>query len=675
MRASPPSGPRSVALVGPYLSGKTSLLESILLVTGKIQRQGKVADGSTVGDSSQESRDRGMGIELNVATADFMDSTFTFLDCPGSVEFAQESADALVGADAVVVVCEPEPEKAAALQPILKRLDDLNLPRVLFVNKIERAAGRVRDLLAALQATSSLPLVLRQVPIRDGENITGYVDLASERAYVYKPGEVSERIDLPADMSERKSEARYEMLEKLADFDDKLMEELLEDIDPPQDEVFDQLSRDFAEGLVVPVLLGSAEQVNGIHRLLKALRHEAPAAVAAAKRRGLEEDGETVAQVLKTYHTARGGKLSVARIWRGTLADGAHLNGERVSGLFRLLGLQTEKLHEAGAGEIVGLGRLESVRTGDTLTPAKDADLELPRAEVPQPVYALTLHAADRNDEVKLSGSIAKLLEEDRSLHFLHEDDTNEWILSGAGEIHLRVAADRLNSKSGLSVEMATPKIPYKEAIKKPVTQRARFKRQSGGHGQFGDVELAIKPLPRGAGFAFENASVGGVVPKTFIPAVEAGVVEYLKKGPLGFPIVDISVTLTDGQHHSVDSSEIAFKTAARMAMQEGVPKCAPVLLEPILHVDIAVPSDQTSKVNSLISSRRGQILGFDARAGWPGWDIVSAQIPQADTPDLIIELRSLSSGVGSFTSRFDHLQELSGRLADEVVSAHNVTE
>ncbi|MDA0654196.1 MAG: GTP-binding protein, partial [Proteobacteria bacterium] len=359
--------------MGPYLSGKTSLLESILLVTGKIQRLGKVADGSTVGDSSQESRERGMGVELNVATTDFMDLTFTILDCPGSVEFAQESADALVGADAVVVVCEPEPEKAAALQPILKRLDDLELPRVLFVNKIERASGRVRDLLEALQATSSLPLVLRQVPIRDGETITGYVDLASERAYVYKPGKVSERIELPADMSERKSEARYEMLEKLADFDDKLMEELLEDVDPPQDEVFDQLSKDFAAGLVVPVLLGSAEQVNGIHRLLKALRHEAPPAAAAAKRRGLDEDGETVAQVLKTYHTARGGKLSMARIWRGALADGAHLNGERVSGLFRMLGLQTEKVHEAGAGDIVGLGRLESVRTGDTLTPGKDS--------------------------------------------------------------------------------------------------------------------------------------------------------------------------------------------------------------------------------------------------------------------------------------------------------------
>jgi elongation factor G len=237
--------------------------------------------------------------------------------------------------------------------------------------------------------------------------------------------------------------------------------------------------------------------------------------------------------------------------------------------------------------------------------------------------------------------------------------------------MHLRVAADRLASKYALAVNTGVPKVPYKEAIKRAVTQHARFKRQSGGHGQFGDVELSIKPRQRGLGFQFENASVGGVVPKTFIPAVEAGVKEYLRKGPLGFPVVDVHVILIDGQHHAVDSSEIAFKTAGRMAMSEGVPKCNPILLEPILHVDISVPSAATAKINALISGRRGQILGFDAREGWPGWDVVTAQLPETESQDLIIELRSLTSGVGTFTSKFDHLQELSGRLADDVVAAH----
>lgn len=671
MGAMPPFGPRTIAVVGPYLSGKTTLLEGLLAACGAIHRRGKVTEGNTVGDSSQEARDRNMSVEVNAASAEFLGSRLTFLDCPGSVEFWQESVDALMGADAAVVVCEAEPGKAPMLLPIFKALDDLELPRFVFVNKIDRAAGSIRDLFEALQAVSpAMPLVLRHVPIRDGEAVTGYVDLASERAYVYRPGSGSERIELPADLAERKTDARFQMLEKLADFDDKLMEALLEDVTPPHDEVFGHLSNDLAGGLIAPVLLGAAEQLGGVHRLLKAIRHEAPPAETTAARRGLEQEGETVAQVLKTYHTGRGGKVSLARVWRGALKDTQTLNGDRVSGVFRMSGLQTDKLDAANAGDVVGLGRLDGIATGDTLTPAKSGGIALARAESRQPVYSLSLVAANRNDEVKLSSAMAKLLEEDRSLIFRHDDDTGEWVLSGAGEVHLRVAVDRLRNKFGLEVQTSTPTVPYKEAIRKPVTQRARFKRQTGGHGQFGDVELAIRPRPRGSGFEFENASVGGVVPKTFVPAVEAGVRDYLRRGPLGFPVVDISVTLIDGQHHAVDSSEIAFKTAARMAMQEGLPKCSPVLLEPILHVDIAVPGEHTSKVNALISTRRGQILGFDAREGWPGWDVVSAHLPQSDSLDLIIELRSLTSGVGTFTTRFDHLQELGGRLADDVVAA-----
>ena len=279
--------------------------------------------------------------------------------------------------------------------------------------------------------------------------------------------------------------------------------------------------------------------------------------------------------------------------------------------------------------------------------------------------------AADRNDEVKVSGAVTKLMDEDPSLRFEHEDDTNQWLLWGQGEMHLRVAADRLKNRSGLSINVERPKVPYKEAIRKGVSQHSRYKKQTGGHGQFGDVHIDIKPLPRGSGFQFDEKVVGGAVPRQFIPAVEAGVMDFLSKGPLGFPVVDVSVTLTDGQHHAVDSSELAFKTAGRMAMSEGLPKCNPVLLEPILHVDISVPSELTARVNSVVSSRRGQILGFDTRPGWQGWDILSAQLPQSEMHDLIIEIRSLTSGVGTFTWKFDHLQELQGRLADEVVEAY----
>ncbi len=674
MPARTPMGPRTIALVGPYLSGKTTLLENILFATNRITRLGKVGDKNTVGDSSAEARARGMSVELNVATTTFMGETFTFLDTPGSIEFAQETADALTGADAAVVVCEADPLKAAALVPLFKLLDELDLPRYVFVNKIDRASGSITDLFDALQAVSTKPLVLRQIPLINGsEHPIGYIDLAQERGYIYKPGHESERIDIPAGEADHEKAERARMLEKLADFDDKLMEQLLEDRTPEKDTVMAQLSKDLSEDLIAPVFLGAADRMGGVHRLLKALRHETPGAARAAKHRGIDELGEPLAQVLKTYHTTRGGKLSVARVWRGTLKDGMTLNGERVSGLFRLLGQTTEKLEQAGPGEVVGLGRLEKAFTGDTLSSGKGDETSkpaLPKPKVHQPVYALAMAAADRNDEVKISSAMHKLLEEDRSLRFYHDDDTHEWILAGNGEMHLRVSADRLKSKFGLSVVTSRPHVPYKEAIRKPVTQPARFKRQSGGHGQFGDVTLEIKPLPRGSGFKFENGIVGGVVPKNFIPAVEEGVAEYLKRGPLGFPLVDVAVKLIDGKYHDVDSSEMSFKTVGRMAMQEGTPKCEPVLLEPIVQVDIAVPSSYTSKVNALVSGRRGQILGFDARPGWPGWDVVTAHLPQVETRDLIIELRSLTSGVGTFTSKFDHLQELIGRLADEVIAA-----
>ena len=662
------TGVRNVALVGPYLSGKTTLLESILFLTGAITRKGTVGEGNTVGDSSPEARAREMGVELNVASTTYLGDRFTFLDCPGSIEFLQETYNAVVGADVAVIVCEAHAERVLTLAPLLKVLEDRGIPRLIFVNKIDKAAGGVRDLVAALQTVSTRPLVLRQVPIREGDKVTGYLDLARERAYLYRPGAASEMVEIPDAMKEEEAEARYQMLEKMADFDDHLMEQLLEDVEPPSAEVFEQLTRDLRQGNVVSVMLGAAEHGHGVRRLLKALRHETPGPELAAERLGLEAAGEPLAQVLKTYHTQHGGKLSVARVWRGTIKDGATLKGNRVSGLSGLMGLQTEKRAEARAGEIVALGRLEGARTGDTLG-AATAQEELPKAEVLSPVYHLALSAADRSDEVKLTGALAKVVEEDPSLSLEQNQATQEMLLWGQGDIHLKIAFDRLKSKYGLAVETRLPKVPYKEAIRKPISQRGRYKRQTGGHGQFGDVVLEIKPLPRGSGFQFVEKIAGGVVPKQYISAVAAGVKDYLNEGPLGFPVVDISVTLVDGSYHAVDSSDLAFRTAGRIAMAEALPQCNPVLLEPILHVEISVPSAYTPKVNSVIAARRGQILGFDARAGWPGWDTVGAQMPQAEVHDLIVELRSLTLGVGTYGWRYDHLQELTGRLADQVLS------
>jgi len=668
------TGPRTVALVGPYGSGKTTLLESILAITGATQRKGSVTQKNSVGDASLEARARQMSVEVNCATTKYLDDSFTFLDCPGSIEFLQETLNVLPGVDAAVVVCEPEPAKVQMLKPYLKRLEDLAIPHFLFVNKIDKSGGALRDLLGILQQASDTPLLLRQIPIWENGVVTGFVDLALERAFVYREHAESELIELNDDVKEREKEARFQMLEKLADYDEHLMEELLSDVEPPRDEVFDDLSRELSEGLIVPALIGSAEGDNGVRRLLKALRHEVPGVETTAARLGLKTNGEAIVQILKTYHSSHGGKLSLARVLSGAVKDGAVLHrsygGEaRIGGIFALKGEAQTKLTDAKAGDTVAFGRLEGVATGETLASGNAASLPQIAIEQLAPVYRLAIETADRKDEVKLTAAIAKLREEDPSLHFEQNAELHEIALVGQGEIHLKVAVEKLQSKYGLKLNTHMPHVPYKETIRKGTTQRGRHKRQTGGHGQFGDVVLDIRPLPRGKGFVFEDAITGGVVPKNWIPSVEKGVAEYLKEGPLGFPVVDLAVKLTDGSYHTVDSSDAAFQTAGRIAMTEGMPNCSPVLLEPIMHVHIHAPNDATAKVNAIVSGRRGQLMGFDARDGWRGWDTVEAQMPMSELHGLIIDLRSLTQGVGTFETKFDHLAELTGKLAEQVVA------
>lgn len=662
-------GPRTIAIVGPYQSGKTSLLEAILCATGKLHRKGGDV-ARLFGDTSEEAKSREMGVELNVATTEFMGDRYSFLDCPGSIEFLQETIDVLPGADAAILVVEPDLGNLTGLVPYLKALETAGVPHMIFVNKIDKASASISDLATALSEISDLPVILRHIPLRDGETVTGYVDLAQERAYVYHHNAPSEIIDLASDEAARVEEARYALMETLADFDDHLMEELLEDVTPPKEEVFQDLAKDFADGLIMPVFMGAALHDNGVFRLLKALRHEAPGIEVTVARAGVDTAGKgMLAQVLKTFHTAHGGKRSICRVFRGEIADGANANGERIGGLGYAHGDDLEKCAKVVAGDLAAFGRLEGAGTGDTLT-SDDTGEELARPELLSPVYELAISLDNHADEVKLSGALQKIRDEDPAISYAQSDDTHELILRGQGEVHLKVAIGNLKSRYGLTAAVARPKVPYKETIKKGKTQHSRFKKQSGGHGQFGDVVIDLKPLPPGSGFEFNETIHGGSVPKQYIPSVETGVRDYLKKGPLGFPVVDVSVTLTDGKYHAVDSSDMAFQMAGRLAMSEAMPDCAPVLLEPIMHVKIFVPSEYTAKANGLISSRRGQILGFDARPGWPGWDAVEANMPQSEMHDMIIELRSMTSGAGTYTYEFDRLAELTGRLADQVLEA-----
>lgn len=667
---------RAIALVGPNGSGKTSLMEALLHAAGAIERRGLVDMGNTVGDASPEARARGQSVELSVGRYDFMGDRYALIDCPGGIEFAGDADAAIAAADLALLVIDPDPGHAALIQPVLKQLEALGIPRAIFINKIDTAHGRIRDLLAALQPVSRVPLVARQIPIWDSERITGFIDLGLERAFVYRQGQPSEQIDIPAPLADREAEARFHMLEQLADHDDVLLEQLLSDMVPERDLVFGDLVRETREGLIVPVFLGSAINGFGVRRLLKALRHDTPAPDDAAARLGAAGDS---AYVLKVSHAGQAGKLSYARVLSGTLGDGADLvrgDGERAraGGLFAVQGGSTAKVASAGTGEIVAIAKIAGARPGDLLS----ADgLARTATGVPSrrpPVYAVAITTRDRKDDVRLSEALAKLVEEDPSVELVQDAERHQTLLCGQGETQLKLLLDRLKRRYGVAVETARPMVGYRESIRKPATNvRGRHKKQSGGHGQFGDVVINIRPEARGHGFGFAERITGGAVPKQWIPAVEAGVRDALDRGPLGFPVIDVTVELIDGSYHSVDSSELAFRTAGRLAVADGLKLCDSYVLEPIDRLEIVAPQSATSRITAAVTSRRGQVLGFDAREGWPGWDRVEVFLPQSERQELIADLRALSQGLASFTFAYDHMAELSGRQAEQVLQTARV--
>ncbi len=463
------------------------------------------------------------------------------------------------------------------------------------------------------------------------------------------------------------------MLEQLADHDDELLEQLLMDQAPSRDKVLADLARETGESLGVSLLFGSAISSWGVRRLLKAIRHEAPEASAAASRLGVSD------AALYLFKIAHGpvGRLAYARVLGGVIAEGSDITAAdggraRLGALFQVQGEKTQKVGEARAGDVVAAAKIDTVKAGQwagagTLPPP--LELELPARNC-----AFAIEPADRKDDVKLSSALQRLLDEDAALLLEQDDGNHEMRLKGVNDEHLNTVLARLKRRYGVTVTSRLPTIGYRESIRRAVTQKGRHKKQSGGHGQFGDVIIEVKPTARGEGFRFDEKIHGGAIPKQWIPAVEHGIRDAMVKGPLGFPVVDCAVTLVDGSYHSVDSSELAFRLAGRMAMHEALAAAQPHLLEPIHRLTVVCPSSATSRITSAVAGRRGQMLGMSPRDGWTGWDRIEALIPEAELSGLEAELRSQSQGLATYEAEFDHLAELNGPLADKVIQ-HKVPE
>lgn len=660
---------RVAALVGPQRSGKTSLLESLLRASGAIAKKGRVRAASCVSDAAPEARSRGMSVEVTPVAADYLGERWTWLDCPGSVELAACAHAALAVADVAVVVCEPDPDRAIGAAPILRHLDAHAIPHVIFINKVDdtREASRLRDTFEAIRSVSARPLVMRELPIVNGSEVSGMVELVRLRAYAHDP-EVETKPKVGAKAKADVDVARARLLEAVADFDDPILEKLVDDQEPSTEEVYASLRRDLEADRLISVFFGSAELDFGIERLLKALRHETPSARVTAKRLGIPEGASSVARICKTVHAPHLGKLSYARVFRSRLVEGGALGGLPTSGLVHRLTLTgTGRVASVEEGEVVALSRFESFATGDTFDGSRKLNLPFPVPD--EPVYSVALTNVKSSDDAKLGLALSKLVDEDPSIRVEMRAETQERLLRGAGEIHLEITLARLASRFGMEPRVTVPEVPYRETIRRSAEQHGRYRHQSGGHGQFGDVILRIEPLAPGQGFRFVESVVGGAVPRQYFGAIEAACVEALTCGPLGFPVVDVRVTLLGGSYHSVDSSDQAFKAATRIALSEGLAACDPVLLEPIDEVRLYAPREFLPKVQRLVSSRRGgQILGYDEKPGWPGWDELVAHIPRAETNGLVVELRSLTQGLGSFVAQHHHDRPVLGKDAERAL-------
>jgi elongation factor G len=662
---------RNIAFVGPHHAGKTTLVEAVLAHTGAIGRRGSISEGSTVTDHEPEDVAHVQSTTVGFAHTAADDVDITIVDCPGFVDFFGETKAALCGVDAAVVVVEADPGRIVQTQAIVDYLEAGRMPHLFVINKMDRPGADFDATLAALQSAYGRHVVAEQLPIGNAELFNGYVDLAELKAWRFD-GDRENEDAIPADASEPAQKARLELLEAMADFDDHLMEELLEGVEPPLEEVERDLCSECAHDQIVPVLVASGTSGAGVAALVRAMKKwfpsptDAPKVDAEGRPVPADQSGPVIAQVVKTTIHPQSGKLSIARILSGTVKSDATLtditrDGEKVrlGGLYRLQGKKQEAIPEAGPGSLVAFARLEAVSTGDTLT-SNGHKVLLARVPVSDPVFAVAVKPKERIDEAKISQMLARIVDEDPALRLQRAEITHELLLLGSGEQHVSIAVERLSRKYKVEVDTAPPSIPYLQTITASTEIHSRYKHQTGGHGQFGDVWLRFEPRERGAGVTFEDKIVGGVVPRQFIPAVEKGVREALANGPGGHPVTDLHVTLFDGQYHDVDSSEQSFRTAAGMGVRDALQKCNPVMLEPIVAVKVEVPTVYTSAVIQQLTGKRGQILGMNP-GDRPGFDLVEAYVPQVELARYITELRTATQGLGTYSWQHDRYDPVPG--------------
>ncbi|MBF0520361.1 MAG: elongation factor G [Nitrospirae bacterium] len=678
---------RNIALAGHSGSGKTTLTEALLLSAGVIGRMGTVTDGNTVSDFDPEEIERKASITSAVATFDYSGHKINVMDTPGFINFIEDARGCLRVTDCALIVIGAESGVKAETQKIWNYITEFETPAMVFINEIDKENANFFTALQQAQDAFSidpLPVIL---PIGEGLSFKGYVDLLKMKAYTLS-GANYEETAIPADMSDKVSEYRKKLVEVVAEADDSLLEKYLETGELTADEVLNGVKDGVNRRCFLPVLCGSAEKNLCIKALLDSILFCVPSPSDRVKykpitAKNLKDNSDIIlkpesaehpaAYVLKTVADPYAGKLTIFRVFSGTIRpDTTIFNSskgvkERIGQVSYMLGKKQTPAQVLGPGEIGVVAKLKETGTGDTLC-GEATHVKLPEVRFAEPIISYAIEPKTKGDEEKVSSGLHRILDEDPTLRFHREDETNEMIISGMGQVHIEITLHKLKRKFGVEVEMKTPTIAYRETITARAKAQGKYKKQSGGRGQYGDCWIEIEPLPRGTGFEYVDKIVGGSVPRQYIPAVEKGIVEKLKGGIIAsYPMVDVRVTIFDGSYHAVDSSEMAFKIAGSFAIKKAVADAHPIILEPVMKMEAICPEENLGAVIGDLNSKRGKVQGMDSSPG--GNQKVTALVPMSEMLTYANQLHSITSGRGLYTMEFSHYEELPHHLAQKLIS------
>ncbi len=676
---------RNIAIIAHGGAGKTSLAEAMLFDSGQITRLGKTDEGNTCLDFDPDEIKRKITISAAVGFCEWNKHRINIIDTPGYANFITDTKASLRIADAALVIVSAISGVKVQTEKVWKWAGEQELPRLIFVNKLDRERATFERALGDIETSLGLNPLPLQIPIGAEQNLQGVVDLLSMQAYYYaKDGSGKyETKDIPAELQEEAEKYRLKMIEAIAETDDDLLNKYFEEEQLTTGELTKALREATITSRLVPVLCGSGLLNIGIQPLMDAILGYLPSpedctpiegtnAADETETRQAREDEPFSAIVFKTIVDQHIGKLSVFRVYSGSLkADTSAYNSnhekkERIGHLFALQGKNQISVNQIKAGEIGAAAKLKETTTGDTLCSEK-APIKFAAIEFPKPVISYAITPKNKGDDDKISMGLHRLLEEDPSIDLHRDNDTNELLVAGMGQVHLEVIVDRLKRKFGVEVHMTTPRVPYKETVRASAKAQGKYKKQTGGRGQYGDTWIEIEPLPKGSGFEFVDKIVGGAIPRQYIPAVEKGIVETMRKGVLAnYPTVDLRVTLYDGSFHSVDSSEMAFKIAGSMGFKKAMQEAKPVLLEPIMNVEITIPDDCMGEIIGDLNSRRGRVSGVEPRANSQN---IMAQVPMSEMLHYAPDLRSMTGGRGVFSMEYSHYEEVPSHLSEKIIA------